>query len=189
MKSKCKINDCDNIARTRGWCGKHYMRWLMNGSPDLMLRTPNGEPLQYLKNHMHEGCCQIWPYTKTGKGYPQIWWNGRVMPATQVVLELNNKPKPFPKAEVRHICGKGHLGCFNLKCLRWGTCRENAGDRVTHGSNPAGERHGRSKLTENQIYWARKVAGNLTLQEIADQLNCSVFNIKSILRRRTWKHI
>lgn len=31
--SKCAVEDCDRDARTRGWCLKHYKRWLVHGDP------------------------------------------------------------------------------------------------------------------------------------------------------------
>lgn len=29
----CSIGDCQKPAHTRGWCTKHYKRWLMHGDP------------------------------------------------------------------------------------------------------------------------------------------------------------
>lgn len=33
-KSICSVEDCDNPARGRGWCPKHYARWRRNGDPE-----------------------------------------------------------------------------------------------------------------------------------------------------------
>ena len=29
----CFVDDCDNLARARGWCDKHYKRWRRHGDP------------------------------------------------------------------------------------------------------------------------------------------------------------
>ena len=34
----CSIEGCDNPAKTKGWCGKHYMRLLRYGDPDIVRR-------------------------------------------------------------------------------------------------------------------------------------------------------
>lgn len=33
MTRTCVIEGCESEARTRGWCGKHYARWLKHGDP------------------------------------------------------------------------------------------------------------------------------------------------------------
>lgn len=35
----CSISGCDNPARKRGWCTKHYQRWQANGDPVKLVRT------------------------------------------------------------------------------------------------------------------------------------------------------
>jgi len=39
---KCKIEDCKNNAKSKGWCGKHYQRWLKNGDPLFIKTQPKG---------------------------------------------------------------------------------------------------------------------------------------------------
>lgn len=34
MGKRCAVEGCDTSARARGWCGKHYQRWQIHGSPD-----------------------------------------------------------------------------------------------------------------------------------------------------------
>ncbi len=29
----CSILDCDEVAKTRGWCDRHYKRWRTSGDP------------------------------------------------------------------------------------------------------------------------------------------------------------
>lgn len=32
-RTLCAIEDCDRVAKTRGWCDRHYQRWSKNGDP------------------------------------------------------------------------------------------------------------------------------------------------------------
>lgn len=36
----CRIEGCAGHAKTRGWCNKHYLRWLRNGDAEKMIH-PN----------------------------------------------------------------------------------------------------------------------------------------------------
>jgi len=49
----CSVEECDLPARSRGWCEKHYNRWLAHGDPAVKL--PPGRPKS---NHQCsvEGC-------------------------------------------------------------------------------------------------------------------------------------
>ncbi len=29
----CKLENCESVASARGWCWKHYRRWLRHGDP------------------------------------------------------------------------------------------------------------------------------------------------------------
>lgn len=33
----CSVEDCDRPTKTRGWCKKHYARWLRHGNPNVCL--------------------------------------------------------------------------------------------------------------------------------------------------------
>lgn len=35
MRAECSIEGCDGSASSRGWCRKHYQRWLRRGDPDV----------------------------------------------------------------------------------------------------------------------------------------------------------
>lgn len=37
-KGMCTIDGCQNAAKTRGWCNKHYLRWWATGSTELKVR-------------------------------------------------------------------------------------------------------------------------------------------------------
>lgn len=45
----CSIEDCDGTHYGRGWCKKHYERWVRNGDPlaFTLIRRPNGAPIEH----------------------------------------------------------------------------------------------------------------------------------------------
>lgn len=39
--SACSVAGCDNAAKARGYCGKHYQRWLRYGDAEKRMRYNN----------------------------------------------------------------------------------------------------------------------------------------------------
>ena len=65
-KAPCSIEGCGNSAYGRGWCAKHYARWLRHGDPTVAL--PPGVAAG-TKSPLHqcckvEGCERLGPYIK-----------------------------------------------------------------------------------------------------------------------------
>jgi hypothetical protein len=52
----CAVEDCDTAARARGWCEKHYNRWLAHGDPTVKL--PPGRPKTNTQCTV-EGCPKV----------------------------------------------------------------------------------------------------------------------------------
>lgn len=45
----CAVDECGEVVKSRGWCGKHYQRWRRFGAPDFM-------PPSHDKRCVVEGC-------------------------------------------------------------------------------------------------------------------------------------
>lgn len=73
--------------------------------------------------------------------------------------------------------------------LRWGTYMENKHDGKLRGEWRifTGESHGRALLTEVQVIEIRK--SSLSQHALAREYGVSRSTIKSIVQKRTWKHI
>jgi hypothetical protein len=64
--------------------------------------------------------------------------------------------EPTPNQQVRHLNGDKRNNC--LDNLAWGTAKENAADRESHGNTARGTRNGNSRL-------ARQSLSRMQLQE------------------------
>jgi hypothetical protein len=97
-------------------------------------------------------------------------------------------PCPDGKS-VRHL--DGDPGNNNLHNLCYGTQAENEADKVAHGRDPKGERHGHAKLTDELVRQIRAAyaAGGVTQKQLAEQYNMTQSKISYVVIRRTWKHV
>lgn len=131
---------------------------------------------------------------------PEITWDGHLRISFnrggkefkrfvhRLVLETYVGPCP-PGMECRHL--DGNPANNSLDNLTWGTCSENHGDSIAHGTFPYGEKNGRSKLTSQDVRlvvycWKTKL---LSQREIAKIFDVSQRLIWNILHGLTWKHI
>lgn len=80
--------------------------------------------------------------------------------------------------------------CCNARHLFLGTHSENMEDAVFKERTATGSRHGRSKLTEDQVKEIRRLAnGGILNKELADNFQISPHMISRIVKRHNWKHI
>lgn len=79
----------------------------------------------------------------------------------------------------------------NLTNLRWDTKQSNIADAVKHGVICRGEKHGRAKLTTEQVRRIREecTAGTASQQVIANKYGVTQMLVSKIFRRRVWRHI
>ena len=112
-----------------------------------------GAPARFFAASLsHEGeDCLFWPFARFRDGHACIRKNGRSQYAARLVCEAQHGSSPSNDHEAAHSCGNGHLACINGKHLRWATPKENAADRILHGTVNSGERNGKSKLTAAQV--------------------------------------
>jgi hypothetical protein len=152
--------------------------------------NPNaGKPLKYLLAHMNDGCCTPWPFTKQ-KGYGWVWdKNRRIGAAHVIVCTMVNGPKPSPDHHARHLCGKGHLGCFNAACLKWGTAKDNAADAIRHGTFVKGERSGQAKLTDEAVIEIRAQRGRVAQPILAKRFGVSQSLVSLVQLGKAWAHV
>jgi hypothetical protein len=76
----------------------------------------------------------------------------------------------------------------HLSNLEWVTPSQNRDHACRVLGKGIGSKHGRAKLTEEQVLVIRQIKGR-SQQSIADEYGVSQVVISSILRRKTWTHL
>lgn len=181
----CSVEDCERKAVGLGFCDNHYRRFKRNGTTEKVQK-------QHARNYFEEQMlrdtdeCFTWPFNHV-KGYGRIKLNGKNIFVHRLSCELTFGPEPEGKPWVRHICGNGHLGCFNPKHVVWGTYQENSDDRVVHETLSLGKKHHNTKLTEEQVSELyEKYQSGRTGYSLAKEYGVADGTIYSILNGHSW---
>jgi hypothetical protein len=139
-----------------------------------------------LPNKRKFGCMRKTPIGKNGYPAVDLKHNGARKTFTVHTLVLTAFVGPRPIGyECRHL--NGVRNDSRLCNLAWGTPSENDEDRRKHGTFVQGEKHGASKLTNEQVLLIRKADG--TQKAIAQQFGVSQSLISMIKSSRRWTHV
>lgn len=135
--------------------------------------------------------CVFWPFGRDKFGYGRasdVGFSSRL--AHRIVCEMaHGAPSPESPMAI-HSCGNGHLGCVNPKHLRWGTAKENATDKKTHGTQPRGVSVPRSKLDDAAVLKIRGLRANgWTQKSIAESVGVHHTTVQAVIEGRTWRHV
>jgi hypothetical protein len=98
-----------------------------------------------------------------------------------------------PPPTARHTAAHWDNNCQNNRegNLRWATQAENIADKVRHGTEQKGERHGGAKLVESQVLEIRRAVdlGQETKVAIAKRYGVDRSTVYLIGARKNWQHI
>lgn len=189
---QCSIVGCSGLVKGRGWCGRHYQKWLKYGDPiSGRTATMAGAPMDFVKmaSEYADMACLLWPYGCAGKGYGTLAVNGKSEYAHRVVCEIVRGPSPSASHEVAHSCGNGHLGCVAGNHLRWATRTENFSDKIGHGTQLFGERTPMAKLSSLDVdtIRSRYSAGGVSQYRLAREFGISQRHVSDLVRGRSWR--
>ena len=183
-RSKCSVAGCDAPLHGRTFCSVHYARSVRYGDP-LAGRTGFGEVARFFRQVVlpwDEDRCLPWPYHRNGNGYAEMRRDGRSgLIVSRIVCEHVHGPAPTPDHEAAHSCGQGRNGCVNPRHLSWKTPKQNAADRVTHGTHPLGERNPNVKLKDAEVSQILELKGLYSLQKIADMFGVTKSTIFRVM--------
>lgn len=136
--------------------------------------------------------CWLWTGAQCGSGatnrhgYGQTWFNGRLCKTHRLAYELTHGAISRG-LHVLHRCD--NPPCINPEHLYLGTHQQNMRDRdARHRRTPArGERHGRAKLTEQDVTEIRRLLqSGHTQTSIAPKFGVSQRTISFIERGEHW---
>jgi len=141
---------------------------------------------RFLANVEKTETCWNWMgVTKKGYGYLRVI--DKRCRAHRVAYEIWKGPIPDGLL-IRHKCD--NRACVNPEHLETGTDADNMRDKVERNRQIKGEKHGHSKLTEQQVCEIKVLlADTITCTEIAKQFNVNRTAISHIKHNKNWKHI
>lgn len=179
----CSVEGCDKPRTARGFCHNHWRLWRKYGDPH---KRGNKKPaVDFIGSAVtYDGDeCLMWPYALKS-GYGHVHYPGIRGTAARVVCTLVNGAPPTDRHQVAHSCGV--RACVSPQHLRWSTAKDNAADRVTHGTSNRGSRHGLSKLTEQDVRAILAQPG-APRSILAEAFMVHPRTISDIRRRMSWR--
>ncbi|TFC59422.1 MULTISPECIES: HNH endonuclease [unclassified Cryobacterium] len=196
MQGECLIEECALPVKTRGWCIKHYTRWLRTGDPLRTTAVPHRAPLDEklrftgwteIIRRPDLGPCWEWNGRRTGLGYGRTSGH-RASGGPGTVFAHRNAYEawvgPIPAGlVVRHRCD--NPPCINPTHLLVGTSADNTADSVARQRRANGERSPQHRLTDDQVseIRAKHAAGGVTQRALARDYDISVSQMSNIIRR------
>ena len=131
----CSVNGCTGAALSRGWCKKHYTRWLRHGDVDACLRI-FGDDVARFWSYVDKngplaeadtlasglGRCWAWRAPLATNGYARVQADGKKQYAHRVSYRLAGHLIPDDLV-LDHLCR--NRGCVNPAHLEPVTQGEN----------------------------------------------------------------
>lgn len=196
----CKIEGCTDPARTRGWCIRHYSRWLKWGDPNRADRDMArfGEPKAFVERMLTEDVgdeCINWPYSVDNWGRPQIAMatetGRRTFKVGSLICEAAQGPRPAPKSKAIQTCGLSNKLCVNRNHFRWGDQKEVEFMKIDVDRSNRGEGNGMHKLTEDEVIDIKylSLSDDMSDSEIGAVYGVTRKAIARIRRGTGWRHL
>ena len=184
----CRVEGCFGQTLARGYCNRHYQRWLKYGDPDITLQLRGASAAERLEHYSEwRGECLIWTAGTDRDGYGLTYDGHDRVRAHRAAYSLAHGAIPDGMV-VRHTCDTP--SCINAAHLELGTNRDNVRDRSVRGRSCMGEDSHLAKLTADDVREIRRLRSAGVLQSVvASQFGVSDNHVSVIVRRLAWKHI
>lgn len=199
-QKSCLIEGCSRPYKGRGWCGTHYLRWRLHGSPFALSRAENvpfkSIDAEGFAAYFWRVCgvtanpdkCWEWQRGGTKAGYGLLTISGHTQYAHRLAWQLANGRPPRKAMEILHSCD--NPPCCNPNHLREGTHAENMAEALERGRMEIGSARFNTHLTEDDVRTIRrKLADGAVGQRIAEEYAISPAAVSSIKNKTRWKHV
>jgi len=137
----------------------------------------------YSKVKKEETGCWVWTAFKNSQGYGKFSYYGKQRLAHRISWEFSNGSIP-EGVVVCHRCD--NPSCVNPDHLFLGTVDENVADRNTKGRTASCSRHGRAKLSLEDVKEIRELGDDFTRSELGRVYGVSAHQIYQIVSGRQW---
>jgi hypothetical protein len=194
-KPTCSVDGCNNESiNFRGWCSKHYQRWLHYRDPLGHFQRTSVIDRYWSHVDQSNGLDACWPWTsvRNAGGYGTFGEKGRTYLAHR--WGYAHRVGPIPDGHgVLHRCD--NPPCQNDRHWFTGTDADNAADRVAKGRGGsrkiAGEAHWTTRLTADQVLSIRSryAQGGILQRELGAEFGITKNSVSMIVCRNTWRHI
>lgn len=108
MRAICSVNECDVVSDAKGFCNKHYQRWLHHGDANWSHPSAIDRLMSQVSVSSGTGCWE-WIGFIQKNGYAKFYVGGKSVWAHRFSYEFHNCLIP----EGLHV---DHL-CVNPKCV------------------------------------------------------------------------
>jgi len=141
-------------------------------------------PIVYTING--NGCHICISHSQARGGYPRLKRGGKYLRMSRYAWSLANE-KPVPEGMmILHSCDNPN--CINPDHLNPGTHQENMADRAAKGHTAHGSRHGKAKLTDDQVYYIR-FHSKESVPELAKKYHVDETTIRKIKNGKTYPDV
>lgn len=185
----CYIDGCQDRCVGRGLCNKHYRAWRRHGDPLINKRQYSTLQSQIKSAIQEKDGHWIWQKSTSGGGskYGSLENNGRKLLAHRASYEAFIGKIPTG-LNVCHSCDIPL--CVNPAHLFLGSQKDNHADMVKKNRQANREKHGMSKLSENNIINIKHmIKDGINQRKIAKYYAVTQAAISLINRNKTWKHV
>ena len=187
----CSIPGCESKRRARGWCGKHYQRWLNNGDPTKMV-VPRQRPFMpllsdvvayELRHATRDGDCLLTKVVQNCSGHGRIRWNGKLHLVHRLVLEHKIQRALKSGEQANHTCHRPQ--CIAPDHLYLGTQAQNVQDTYSREDND-GFRKRPHRVTWEIASQIRDLSAHMTRDAIGEKFGVSRQTVNDIVNGNTW---
>lgn len=196
MSGTCSVAKCSSPATTRGWCMRHYTRWLRHGDPE-GIRNNTGRALAHRlwsKVVRGEGDgCWLWKGAVDDNGYGVLSVGaGELDRAHRVAWRLTNGEIPDGEFVCHDCPGGDNPGCCRPSHLYLGTQFDNMQDAAAKGRirlpGLHGERHPQARLTEASVadIRARYTGKRREQSKLAREFGVTQATIHRVVKNKGW---